>query len=386
MEAALDDIASGELDSTPYLRAFFLGKDGIEARVASGLETIDARAISTIEAKKWEPYRVRVGRFGPYVEGEIDNDTVTASLPDNLPPADLTRENIESLLLSGKNGDSTVGQDPATGQPILLRSGPYGPYLQLGEEAESKKPKRSSLPPGLKQQDVTESIAVELISLPKKIGVHPESGVPVEIGIGRYGPYVRHGRTYASLQKGDSLFETSFDRAMTLLTKKETRNKPLRVLGDHPKTGESIRVLDGRYGPYVKHTTTNATLPKGVTPETVTLEQGLALLAEKEAKKPSTPSGRSAGKKGRAKPTKPKNSRPKATWTELSQHLAELDKNVADVVVKIEGMNGSPSTDVKAVATATSLSEEEVAALHKRGMFKLRMAFGKARAQSEGNP
>ena len=386
MESALDDIASGKLNSTPYLKSFFLGEDGIEARVEEGLTTIDARSISTIQAEKWGPYRVRVGRYGPYVEGSINNEIVTASLPNDLSPADLTQESIEKLLRNGQDGDEAIGEDPNTGLPITLRSGPYGPYLELGEKDTKKKPKRVSLPPGLSRQDVTESLAVELINLPKDIGLHPKSGVPIEIGIGRYGPFVRHGKVYASLPKGDNLFETSLDRAIALITKKENRNKPLRILGDHPDSGEPVQVLDGRYGPYVKHASTNATLPKGITPETVTFEQGLTLLAEKEAKKPTPRGSRAAAKKKRPKASKPKNSRPKATWDDLSQHLAELDKNVADVVTRIEGLNGSAAIDLKAVATATRLTEEEVAAMHKRGMFKLRMAHGKARAQSEKRP
>ena len=279
-----------------------------------------------------------------------------------------------------------MGTDPNTGLPITLRSGPYGPYLELSEKDSKKKPKRVSLPPGLNRQEVTEALAVELINLPKTIGLHPSSGVPIEIGIGRYGPFVRQGRVYASLPKGDNLFETTLDGAIYLLDKKANRNKPLRVLGNHPDSGEPIQVLDGRYGPYVKHASTNATLPKGITPESVTFEQGLVLLTEKEAKKPPSRGRRAATKKKRAKAHKAKSGRPKATWEELSQHLSELDKDIADVVVRIEGLNGSSANDLQTVAIATKFTEEEVAAMHKRGMFKLRMAYGKARAQSEKRP
>ena len=381
MEAALDDIASGTLEPTPYLRDFFLGEDGLEAKVGDGLEAIDARSISTLESPKWDPYRVRVGRFGPFVEGEVGGELRSASLPDDLAPAELSRERIEELLSEGKAGDTVVGSDPETGKELVLRTGSYGPYLQLGGGEEGGRPKRVSLPPELAPHDISERIALELLALPKALGTHPESGKPILVGIGRYGPYVRHEQTYASLPKGQSLFEVDLGQAAELIAAKEDRNRPLRSLGDHPESGKPVSVLKGRYGPYIKHERTNATLPRNLTPEGITLKQALELLAAKEAKKPGRKRRGKAAERspGRAQKAKAK---PKATTAELARHLEVLEPEVAEVVARVEGLNGNSATDAETVAKLLGRSEREVAAMYKRGMFKLRMAYGKARREA----
>ena len=284
METALDDIAAGNLAATPYLRDFFLGESGIEARVEKGLEMIDAREISEIHNPDWAPYRVRVGRYGPYVEGDIDGERRTASLPEDAAPADLTREMLIELLGNAQEGDKVVGTFAETEQEMLLKTGRYGPYLQLGDDDQADKPKRISLPKGVAPDDVTAELASGLLSLPRGLGSHPESGDPIEAHIGRYGPYVRHGRTYASLSDGDDILTVTLPRALELLANKTSnRQEPLKVLGDHPETGDPIEVRDGRYGPYVKHGKTNASLRKEQSPETITLEQALELLAAREA-------------------------------------------------------------------------------------------------------
>ncbi len=283
METVLDDIAAGERPSSSYLRDFYFGDDGIVRRVEEAMEAIDARAISTITADKWEPYLVRVGRYGPYVEGELDGEVKTASLPAEAAPADLTAEDLARYLREGNMGDVAVATDPETQLPVLLKSGPFGPYLQLGEAEGGEKPKRVSLPPGLSPHDVTEQVALDLISLPRSIGQHPD-GDSVDVGIGRFGPYVRHGRTYASIPKDTFVLDVTLDQALELLRKKSSRGGgALRELGVDDRTGETVDVRDGRFGPYVKRGKLNASLPKDLSPDEVTLEQAVALLDARAA-------------------------------------------------------------------------------------------------------
>ncbi len=308
MEAILDAIAAGERPSDTYLHDFYLGEDGIVRRVERAMEDIDARAISTVTAAKWEPYVVRVGRYGPYVEGELDGEVKTASLPGDVAPADLTREDLARYLREGNLGDVTLATDPETGDPVLLKRGPFGPYLQLGTGEGAEKPKRVSLPPGVAPHDVTPEMAVALIALPKTLGEHPEGGA-VDVGIGRYGPYVRHGRTYASLPKDTFVLDVTLPEAVALLRSKAQRGgAALRELGVDERTGEVVDVREGRYGPYVKRGKLNASLPKDVSPDEVTLEQALALLdarAQAAAKGGGAKRGRGASGKGKGAAKKP---------------------------------------------------------------------------------
>ena len=290
MEEVLDHIAEGKEDATPYLKRFYLGDDGIETRVEKGLEGIDPRAISEISFPKWGEYVVRVGKYGPYVEGPMDDDTATASLPDDLAPGDVTEEKLKEILEAANAGDQVLGIHPEADQPVLLKSGPYGPYIQLGDDEQKGKPKRVSLPPGVEPEDVDFDMGLQLINLPRELGTHPETGNPIEAGIGRYGPFVRHKKsgekdTYASLKKSDDVLAVELDRALKLIEAKEARNRPARTLGEHPETEKPIEVWNGRYGPYVKHNNTNASLPYDVTIEDVTLEQAVDLLAKKNKKK-----------------------------------------------------------------------------------------------------
>lgn len=287
MESDLDRIADGSAKALPYLEKFFNGKKGLQATVDDGIESLDAKAISTLEAPQWDPYVVRVGRYGPYVEHEEDGELLRASLPDDLAPADLTKEHIAELLKEGNMEDKPLGIHPEADLPILLKSGPYGPYVQLGDDEEGgKKPKRASLPKGIKAEDATLELAIDLLRLPRTVGEHPQTGNEIIANNGRFGPYVKHEKTFASLGKEDDVLTVDLERAMELITKKENKNKPLRELGKHPVSGEPIDVRDGRYGLYVKHGKTNATLPKGTEVEEVTLTQAVELIQAKEGSKP----------------------------------------------------------------------------------------------------
>lgn len=291
MEQILDDIAAGDKQPTRYLEGFYRGPQGIEPRVAEALEKVDARKVSTLAHPKWGPFRVRVGRYGPYVEGEIDGERKTASLPDTLAPADTDEEALRNLLESSNEPDEVLGIHPKLDQPVLLKQGPYGPYVQLGDDDQEGKPKRMSLPKGMQMEDVDLETAARLLELPRALGEHPEGGV-VRASIGRYGPYVQHGSTFASLRAEDDVLTVDLDRALELLAQKTMKSRALRVLGTHPDTGAPVEVFEGRYGPYVKHQRTNATLPKGVTPESVTLAEALDLLAAKAGKAGAKKGGR----------------------------------------------------------------------------------------------
>ncbi len=281
MEQKLDDIADGKLKAVPYLKDFYFGDKGLKSRVEGSLDAVDARATSTLQFDKWGDFVIRVGRYGPYVEGIIDGEIKTASIPDKLSPSEIDEAYLLKLITEGRKSE-TVGTFPETGEPILLRNGPYGPYLQLGDDTENKKPKRISLPKGLEPEDVTPQKAIDLISLPRVLGENPETGETIKAHIGRFGPYVQEKRVFASIPKDEDLLTISLERALELINKKKNKNKPLRVLGLHPETKEEIDVRDGRYGPYVKHQKTNASLKKTQTIETITLEEALALIAERE--------------------------------------------------------------------------------------------------------
>ncbi len=209
---------------------------------------------------------------------------------------------VEGGDAAGPDG-KLLGHDD-NGLPVTLRVGPYGLYVQLGEATEDVKPKRSSIPKGMDASAVDLARALELLSLPRPLGPHPEDGELVEAGIGRFGPFVKHGKVYANLRDPEEVLTIGMNRAVELLALKAQRGgraavKPLRELGDHPDGGP-VGVYEGRYGPYVKWEKVNATLPKEMTPEAVTLDQALELIA---AKKPAGKK-RAAPRKAAAKPAK----------------------------------------------------------------------------------
>ena len=285
MEQVLDDIAAGEVKAKPYLDQFYQGKDGLEARVEGGLDKIDARSVSTITSPKWGEYLVRVGRYGPYVECEIDGERVTASLPPELAPADLEEDDLATIIKEGNEEDKIVGIHPEASMPVFIRKGPYGPYIQLGDDEQEGKPKRISIPKGVSPAEVDLDKAVGLLALPRVLGSHPESGNDILANIGRYGPYVQHGRTFASLTAEDDVLLVELPRALELIGKKDKKSAALKTLGNHPETGEPVDVMEGRYGPYVKHQKTNASLPKDVDPNELTMDQAVELLAAKAKSK-----------------------------------------------------------------------------------------------------
>jgi len=220
---------------------------------------------------------LKSSRFGPFVGCS------------NYPECRYTRRIAQgSEEAEGESGDRDLGQDPETGETVWLKTGRFGPYVQLGE---GEKPKRASLPKGWTAAIMDLEKALRLLRLPREVGKHPEDGKPIVAGIGRYGPFVEHAGTYANLSGAEEVFEVGLNRAVDLIAQKRAGGsrgrgeaQALKELGAHPTDGQPIRILSGRYGPYIKHGSTNANVPRNADPQTVTLEQALALLAEREAK------------------------------------------------------------------------------------------------------
>jgi DNA topoisomerase-1 len=199
---------------------------------------------------------------------------------------------------------------------VTLRTGRFGPYVQLGEGTKDDKPKRASIPKGVDANGVELAYALQLLALPRLVGEHPESGKPITAGLGRYGPFILHDGTYANLPTVEEVFSVGINRAVVLLAEKKAgggkgrfqRAAPtvLKELGDHPGEGGKVQVLSGRYGPYVKHGDVNATLPRGREPAALTMEEAVQLIAERVAKGPAKPKGRrgAKAKPDAAKPAK----------------------------------------------------------------------------------
>ena len=316
LEDKLDRIAAGAQDWKALLRDFWTEfkaavEKTSELRVSDVLDALndllgphifpkgkDGKPDRTCPSCKEGELSLKVGKFGAFVGcSNYPECNYTRPLSDNGGEAAQAAP-AEGVLL---------GTDPETGLPVTRQTGRFGPYVQLGEalKGSKEKPKRASIPKGVDPESVTLEYALKLLSLPREVGVHPETGKPILANIGRYGPYVQHERTYANLPSVEDVFTVGINRAVDLIAQKAAKStrRELKALGEHPEGGE-ILVMDGRYGPYVKWKRVNATLPKDVTPEDVTLEQAIELIAAKK------PKGR---KKAPAKKkTAPKTKKPKA--------------------------------------------------------------------------
>jgi len=323
IEEKLDLISNGAMERLAFLREFYFG-DGQDW---AGLKNMVEK-----ERDHWGDYPsypvgedpatgkqivVKVGLYGPYVQRGDGGEGNTASLPAGIAPADFgLKEAIEVLTTKGA-GPRIVGVDPKTGMTVYAMTGRFGPYVQLGETPEkakkdakppkgtktpkppkgtkTPKPRRVSLAKGETVEGITLETALRLLSLPREIGFHPDDAVPVESNFGRFGPYVKHGDDFRSLESEEQVFAITLDEAVELLRQPKRARKrpfgaakaaPLKELGANP-AGVVIKVFDGRYGPYITDGAVNATVPKGVALESITLESALELLSEKAAKGPS---------------------------------------------------------------------------------------------------
>jgi DNA topoisomerase-1 len=330
MEDDLDEISRGEREWIAFLREFYYGDKkhrGLLPAVNDGAEKADYPVLTLgHDEASGEEVRVRIGRFGPFVQLGDGGPGRTASLPEDVAPADLTVEKAMELVRAKAEGPRLLGEDPATGLNVYVMNGRYGAYVQLGETPEGKKaakPKRASLQSGMTESTVTLEEALRLLSLPREVGLHPDDNEPIVTNFGRFGPYVKHGDEFRSLESEDDVFTITFDAALALLrAPKQSRRRQAtqkKVLRELSGDSGALKLMAGRYGPYVTDGTTNASLPKGTTPEALTYEQALELLAARRDAAPSP--RRSAAARRGASGTKAKTAK-RATKTAGSRRKA----------------------------------------------------------------
>jgi DNA topoisomerase-1 len=279
---------------------------------------------------------LKLGRFGAFIGCS------------NYPECNFTRQMTPGA--EGEvSGTKLLGEDPETGLEVSVRSGRFGPYLQLGEQSKEKdaeKPKRASIPKGVSPDDIDLERALAILALPRDVGRHPEDGEPIIAGVGRFGPYVKHGKTYANLEDGDDVLHIGLNRALTLIAEKKLNpgrgrrgGDPGKSLGEHPQKGGAILVKKGRYGPYVTHDGVNATLPNDKTPDTITLDEAVGLLEERIAKG----GGKKPAKKAAAKKKADGEAKPAST-----ARRAAPRKTAAKPAAKKPGTKAKTASKVKA--------------------------------------
>jgi DNA topoisomerase-1 len=332
MEDDLDAIASGTAQSDQWLYRFYFGdEDAVQAGTGSGdagsdgdphglkalvqdrLGEIDAREVNSLPlgmAEDGVPVVARVGRYGPYVEKGEDR----ASIPDDMPPDELTVDKAMELLTKTSD-ERLLGQHPVTSEPILVRSGRYGPYVTT-QPLDGGEIRTASLFKDMAVADVTLDDAVKLLTLPRSLGTDPANGEDVTAQNGRYGPYVKRGTESRSLETEPALFTVTLDEALALLAQPKARGRraaaaPLRELGADPSTAKPMVVREGRFGPYVTDGETNASLRKGDSIEELTVDRASELLAERRARGPAVK--KTAARRGPAKKTTAKKSAAKKT-------------------------------------------------------------------------
>ena len=280
MENELDAISRGELEPLPFMKDFYFGNNDF-----SGLETmldekVDIGKACTIPLPDGldNDIEARIGRFGPYLRKDDDS----RSIPQDVFLGDLTNDIIDSLFKDQRN-DESLGKDPDTNENILLKKGPYGYYVQLGETT-----KRKAIPKGTDIDKVELSLAISLLSLPRTVGMHPETNTPITADYGRYGPYLKMEKSNARLIGDITPLNVTVDQAVEILSKSKKGSSELRTLGKHPETGETLILKEGRYGPYVSDGKVNAAIKTDNDPASLTLQEAITLINMKRAapKKP----------------------------------------------------------------------------------------------------
>ncbi len=338
MENELDEISRGERNRIDYLHAFYFGEDpqhdanssfpfpqsfapGLKMLIQNKIGEIDPREVSKFligvpkneDSTDGEPIYLRVGRYGPFLEqGETQ-----ASVSAETPPDELTLDVASKLLSESKQPEAPLGQDES-GKSIYLKHGRYGWYVQRGENEDEDK-QNASLLRGMENGDVNLEVAIALLSLPRTLGTDPATGESIIASNGRFGPYVKRGTDTRSLPSDISPLDVTLEQALELFAKPKyggrspaKKTEPLRVFPESPVTGVEVKLLSGRFGPYVTDGETNASLPKDVTQDALTFEQALELLANRAAKGPTTRK-KKASKKTSAKKTTKKTTKKSST-------------------------------------------------------------------------
>jgi DNA topoisomerase-1 len=316
MEEVLDAISNGEQHWLEFVSGFYHGDDkqpGLKID-AKNADVVSYPMIDLgVDPETSQELRVRIGQYGPFVQRGEGGPGNTASLPDDIAPADLTVDRARELLRAKAEGPRKLGEKD--GQPVYLLNGRFGAYVQLGEtpdkaDKKAPKPPRASLPAGITESTITLDDALRLLSLPRTVGEHPDDRQPILANFGRFGPYIKHGDEFRSLESDDQVFTIELDAAVALLRepkksrrRQATSRKVLREL-KHPGRDATIKLLEGRYGPYVTDGTTNASLPKGTSPDSLTPEQAVELIEARAASGPAKPRGRTTRRTtaGRSRP------------------------------------------------------------------------------------
>jgi DNA topoisomerase-1 len=359
MEDDLDEIAAGNEQRTNWLKKFYFGGEdgvgdsiaragGLKKLVGVNLEGIDAREVNSIKLfddDQGRPIYVRVGKNGPYLERMVPDEDgepgalkpQRANLKEDLTPDELTLELAEKLFATPQEG-RVLGVDPATGHEIVAKDGRYGPYVtevlpepeagdddggagsaaKKGKKPTGPKPRTASLLRSMDLETVTLDDALKLLSLPRVVGVDPNTGEEITAQNGRYGPYLKRGNDSRSLATEEQMFDITLEEALKIYAEPKRRGgqrasaPPLRELGNDPATGKPMVIKDGRFGPYVTDGETNASLRKGDDVLTITDERAAELLAERRAKGPVKRAKKTAAKKTAAKKAPAKKAAKKA--------------------------------------------------------------------------
>ena len=307
LEDQLDAIARGELGRLEYLKSFYFGNGfkGLQTLIEDGEAKIDPREVCTLPVGKREDGKcveVRIGRYGPF----LSDGTARCSVPEQLSPDELDLAKATELLELAGKGPEPLGVDPESNLPVYLKQGRYGPFVQLGDDEGENSARRASLLRGMEPESVDFELAIKLLALPRELGNHPANGHEVVAANGRYGPFVRCDGEIRSIPPGSSPLDISLEQAVELLSKEKSsgrrtaRAEPLKVLGKHPETDVELKVLSGRYGPYVTDGEVNASLPKGTGPESLTVDQAVSLLRARAVR---IAEGGKAKRRVRAKPS-----------------------------------------------------------------------------------
>ncbi len=388
MEDDLDRIAAGDAESVPWLRRFYFGEGDAEGaaveaggdgdhlgglkELVSDLGAIDAKGVSSFPVG--EGITLRVGRYGPYVEGppqKEDEPGHRADVPDDLPPDELTVEYAKELLAK-PSGDFELGTEPETGREIVARNGRFGPYvtevLPEGTPKTGKnavKPRTASLLRSMSLETITLDEALKLLSLPRLVGTDPQSEEEIYAYNGRYGPYMKKGTDSRSLETEEQIFTITLEEALEIYSKPKQRGRaaakpPLKELGTDPQTEKPVVVKDGRFGPYVTDGETNATLRRDDDVETITAERGFELLADKRAKGPT----KKAAKKTAAKKTAAKKTTAKKTAAKKTAAKKTAGKSTAKKTAK---STAKQTTAKKASSDGSSAGAEKAEAAQGAG-------------------
>ncbi|MGD9958531.1 type I DNA topoisomerase [Nocardioides sp.] len=328
MEDVLDDIAGGRRDRNTELGEFYFGSGNVVGlkTLVNELGDIDAKELATFPIGGADSgIALRVGKFGPYLEGPGEDGTpsaVKANVPDDLPPDELTLEKAKELLANPAGEETVLGVHPDTGLTVVAKNGRYGPYVTelLPEDAPAKaKPRTGSLFASMSLDTVTIEDAVKLLSLPRVVGVDAE-GVEITAQNGRYGPYLKKGTDSRSLTSEEQLFSVTLEEALAIYAQPKQRGRaaaapPLKELGNDPVSGQPVVVKSGRFGEYVTDGEHNATLRKDDSVEAITLERAAELLADRRARGPAKKATKKTAKKAPARKSAAKKSAAKKTAT-----------------------------------------------------------------------